>query len=217
LARRFRGDYRDGLALAVGLTAIFATDPTLPLPAPFPFADTLALCAIALTAYAGTFLALPAPGNLMLYCIARRVRGTPEQQERVARTLLDARPVLARIRDAAARLEPALADDTRALAARADAMLDALAQSPSDLRRSRRLLAYYLPEFAELTERYAALADKRRQAGQDASDVLEKYRLVLDDMHRLLAQQAERNLSNDLLHLDVRLDVLRKSVSFEGV
>lgn len=210
-------DYRHAVALAVGLLPILATDPTLPLPAPFPFADALALCTIAITAYAGAFLALPAPGMLALRRARRAVHGSPDQQTRVAQTLLEARPVIARIRAAGAQLDASLAGSVQEVADRTDGLLEALVQDPSDLRRSRRLLDYYLPEFAGLTERCLALTEKRRLAGQSATDVLDKYRLVVADMRRLLAHQAEQNLSGDLLRLDVELDVLRKSVSLEGV
>ncbi|WP_462329031.1 5-bromo-4-chloroindolyl phosphate hydrolysis family protein [Thiohalocapsa halophila] len=213
----FGFDYRHAAALGVGLLPVLATDPALPLPAPFPAADALALSAIAVTAYAGTFLALPAPGALALRRARRAVRGSPDQQARVAQTIVAAQPVVARIRDAAGRLEAPLADSVLAVAASADGILEALAADPSDLRRSRRLLDYYLPELADLTERYLAVADKRRLAGRSAGDVLDKYRLVVADMHRLLARQAEQNLADDLLALDVGLDVPRKSVSYEGI
>ncbi len=210
-----RFDYRFLIAALVGFLPIVAIDPSLPLPAPFPFADSLILALIACMAYAGVFLVLPAPTSMIERMAKRVVRGSDRERMDAAAAVVAAGEVLGRIRKLAAIVDGSIAEKVSDVGKRAEVIVNDLVDDPTDLRQTRRLLDHYLPEFVKVTEGYIALSGKSGDARRGTDDVAEKYEAVVDDMLALCDRQTERNLADDAFKLDVDMDVLRKTVSMD--
>lgn len=208
-------DYRFLVALLVGLLPIILIDPDLPVPAPFPFADKLILSLIAAMAYAGTFLALPAPKSMMERIAERVVHGNDRQRVDTAEAVVAATVVLDRIRELATNVDRPIADKVLDVGKRAEVIVNDLVDDPTDLSRTRRLLDHYLPEFVDVTERYISLSGKNGGVRRGTDDISEKYEAVVDDMLALCDRQTERNLADDTLKLDIDMDVLRKVASMD--
>ena len=210
-----RFDYRFPAALLAGLLPIVSIDPGLSLPAPFPFADALILASIACMAYAGAFLALPAPTSMIERVAKRVMHGSDRERVNAAAAVVAAEEILARIRELATNVDPPIADKVVNVGKRAEVIVNDLVADPTDLRQTRRLLDHYLPEFVKVTERYVALSGKGGGAHSSTDDMAEKYEAVVDDMLALCDRQTERNLADDTFKLDVDMDVLRKTVSMD--
>ena len=210
-----RFDYRFLVALLAGLLPIIAIDPSLPLPAPFPFSDALILALIACMAYAGAFLALPAPTSMIERMAKRVTQGSDRERRDAAAAVIAAEGVLERIRKLVENIDGSIADKVSDVGKRAEVIVNDLVDDPTDLRQTRRLLDHYLPEFVKVTERYIALSGKGGGSHRGTKEVTEKYEAVVDDMLALCDRQTVRNLADDAFRLDVDMDVFRKTVSMD--
>ncbi len=210
-----RFDYRFLVAFVAGLLPIIAIDPSLALPAPFPFADRLILALIACMAYAGAFLVLPAPTSMIERMAERVVRGSDRERMDAAAAVVAAKEVLGHVRELAATVDGSIADKVLDVGKRAEVIVNDLVEDPTDLSKTRRLLDHYLPEFVKVTERYIALSGKGGGTRRGAEEVVEKYEAVVDDMLALCDRQTERNLKDDAFKLDMDMDVFRKIVSMD--
>ncbi len=90
---------------------------------------------------------------------------------------------------------------------RAQAILDALAQDPKDIRVARKFLIVYIDGVAKVTTSYIAL---------DESDIealtREKMLALMDDVEVRFAKEMHRLKENNKFDLDVQIDVLKEQI-----
>ncbi len=110
-----------------------------------------------------------------------------------------------------------------AVRAKANGVCDAAARilteirrDPSDLRRARNFLDYYMDATINVVERYSGLAGRNLKtpeieaALKRAEDSLETIRTAYD-------KQLLQLLENDVMGLDVELKVLERTIAMEGL
>ena len=90
---------------------------------------------------------------------------------------------------------------------RAQAILDALAQDPKDIRVARKFLIVYIDGVAKVTTSYIAL-------GESDIDPLtrEKMLALMDDVEVRFAKEMRRLKENNKFDLDVQIDVLKEQI-----
>lgn len=131
----------------------------------------------------------------------------------LSKTLGEAERQLIEIETSAASLRNAeLSARLGRIATEGRAILELIAERPSDLYRARRFLQVYLEGVHQVTAGYA------RTHGRAGSPELEQnFRAVLITVEESFREQRERLLRTDLMDLDVRIEVLKKQLEHEGI
>lgn len=95
-------------------------------------------------------------------------------------------------------------------------IIEGFIEDPSDIRRSRTFLNQYLNQTADLVERYVQL-ERKDDSVEKVKEIKSKFGETLNEIEAAFKKQYERNLSDDVLNLDVDMDVLNKMLKQEGL
>jgi hypothetical protein len=90
---------------------------------------------------------------------------------------------------------------------RADAILDAIAEDPRDIRAARKFLVVYIDGVAKVTGSYTAMEEKE-------IDTETRGRLLrlMDDVDTRFEKELKRLKANNQFDLDVHIDVLKEQI-----
>ncbi len=162
-----------------------------------------------LLALAGFHLAyrLPPPGSLLLKARIetgdKALRRVLEQAE--CRVL-----VIETVADKVANLE--LTQRLRRIVAHGRAILDLIAERPTERFRARKFLNVYLEGAERVATRYAKTHRLAR------TQILEdNFRRVLAEIETVFERQRSQLHEHDVLDLDIQIEVLRKQLEREGI
>lgn len=117
-----------------------------------------------------------------------------------------------RLRAAGESLDGTLRERTDGVISGAERIVDGFVEDPRDIRHSATF-ERYLGAAADIAEKCADLDDKTDSDAVQA--VLTRSDNALSDIETAFGRQYERNLSNDILDLDVDLDVLTQTIKSE--
>ena len=105
-----------------------------------------------------------------------------------------------------------LNEEVEAFVTSARGLLTLVEEDPRDLLAVRRLLGVYLTGAREASERYAALAARRRSPADR-----EEYRALLHDLQQNFAARAAKMLQEDAKDMTIEIEVLRDRLRREGM
>ncbi len=136
-----------------------------------------------------------------------------ERARQVANALGEAEARLLDVeRSATAMTNPELKSRVRRISAQGRAILDQIAERPTDLFRARKFLNVYLEGVQQVAEGYARA---HRQA--DSQELEQSFRNVLVTVEEVFEEQRQRLIKTDLMDLDVQIEVLKKQLQREGI
>lgn len=133
--------------------------------------------------------------------------------EEVLEILDEADQKIAAIESARSRIHNVeLKDRLKHIVAGVREIMGIVEDDPRDLRRARKFLRVYLDGAQRVTEGYA---DSHRYG--ENSELEENFRNVLTTIERVIGEQKEKLLENNLTELDVQIEVLQLQLEKEGV
>lgn len=94
-------------------------------------------------------------------------------------------------------------------------IFDDIKKNPSDLRKIKTFINYYLDSTEKIINQYVDLSN-RRDATPEVTESLEKVEGLLDEIKKTFDKQLASLLEDDLLDLNVELEVLKKTMKHEG-
>jgi hypothetical protein len=94
-------------------------------------------------------------------------------------------------------------------------IFDDIKKNPSDLRKIKTFINYYLDSTEKIINQYVELSD-RTDVTPEVRESLEKVEGLLDEIKKTFDKQLASLLEDDLLDLNVELEVLKKTMKHEG-
>ena len=139
--------------------------------------------------------------------------GGDARARRVAEALAEAEGRLLDLERTAAGLNnPELRARLGRVSAAGRAILDQLAERPTDLYRARKFLNVYLEGVQSVADGYA-----RTHPRTDSRELEQNFRNVLVTVEQVFEEQRRRLLESDILDLDIQIEVLKKQLEREGI
>lgn len=136
-----------------------------------------------------------------------------ESSRRVAEALAEAEGRLLDLEHtAAAMTNPELKARLERLGTQGRAILDQIADRPTDLYRARKFLNVYLEGVQQVAQGYA-----RTHQRADSLELEQNFRTVLVTVEEVFEEQRQRLLESDVLDLDIQIEVLKKQLEREGI
>lgn len=136
-----------------------------------------------------------------------------ESSRRVAEALAEAEDRLIDLeRTAASMTNPELKARLERLGIQGRAILDQIADRPTDLYRARKFLNVYLEGVQQVAQGYA-----RTHQRADSRELEQNFRTVLMTVEEVFEEQRQRLLESDILDLDIQIEVLKKQLEREGI
>lgn len=167
---------------------------------------------LALGAFAGTALLLPRQRSLTER-LATLDGGWSGDAAQAAVVIEACQQRIDRLRAASEALqEEGLRERTLGVIEGAERIVAGFFEDPSDISNSH-IFERYLDAAADIAEKCAGLDDK--SGGEAVEAVMARSYRALGDIEAAFGRQYERNLSNDILDLDVDLDVLTQTIKSE--
>ncbi|MCP4132914.1 MAG: hypothetical protein GY754_18260 [bacterium] len=109
-----------------------------------------------------------------------------------------------------------LSEKIRAICISARRIYDNIDKYPHDIRAARQFLLYYIDTTAKVINKYAELS-KNRNHIKDADNILEKTENVIGIIEKAFDKQLSKLYEDDLFDLQVEIQVLEKTIQFEGL
>ncbi len=94
-------------------------------------------------------------------------------------------------------------------------IFDDIKKNPSDLRKIKTFINYYLDSTEKIINQYVDLSG-RTDVTPDVRESLAKVEGLLDEIKKTFDRQLASLLEDDLLDLNVELEVLKKTMKHEG-
>jgi 5-bromo-4-chloroindolyl phosphate hydrolysis protein len=94
-------------------------------------------------------------------------------------------------------------------------IFDDIRKNPSDLRKIKTFINYYLESTEKIINQYVELSN-RTEVTPEVRESLEKVEGLLDEIKKTFQKQLASLLEDDLLDLNVELEVLKKTMKHEG-
>ncbi|MBK1645646.1 5-bromo-4-chloroindolyl phosphate hydrolase [Thiocapsa imhoffii] len=143
----------------------------------------------------------------------RVVASDDERTRKIVAALAEAERQLLDLEQAAARIaNRELKQRLARIGVQGRAILDQIAERPTDLFRARKFLNVYLDGVKQVADGYA-----RTHRLADSRELEQNFRNVLITVEQAFEEQHQRLLKTDLMDLDVQIEVLKKQLEREGV
>lgn len=95
-------------------------------------------------------------------------------------------------------------------------ILDNLEKDPKDMKIAKKFFSYYLTVTEKIVRQYVELS-QHKEASQQVSQTLRKIENVLDIIVISFNKQLEKMLADDMLDIDTEIDLLKRTVTMEGL
>ncbi|OHD56665.1 MAG: hypothetical protein A2Y33_13160 [Spirochaetes bacterium GWF1_51_8] len=94
-------------------------------------------------------------------------------------------------------------------------IFDHLREDPSDLKRAKKFVLYYLDSTTTIVKKYADLSRHTVQSA-DMTKTLKRAETLLDTIREAFEKQLLSFLENDVMDLDVEVKTLESNIKMEG-